>query len=336
MPKNWERFALLYYRHLPASARVFSGEPVVSGEIVTRLSSDGVPTKTTKGLEYVEFTLLFVASIIFWWQPLTSTIKLALSSDSYTHILLILPISIALIVASDRHGFVFSSNLVKWPVLLLLLTALLVRVALVWGQVNLSASDSLCLSILALVLWWIGSVVACFGADAFRSHRFALCFLLLLVPLPYSALNWIVEALQNSSAAATEAMFRIAQVPVTRDGIILSIPGLDIEVARECSSIRSSTMLVVLTLVLAHLFLRSKWRKIALVLACLPLAIAKNAFRIFTITELATRVDPSYLEGKLHHQGGVVFLGIAVMITILLLWLLRKSESQADASPSLK
>lgn len=293
-----------------------------------------MPADIAKGLEYVEVTLLFVASIIFWWQPLASTVKLALSSDSYTHILLILPISIALIVANDRHSFVSSSKLVKWPGLVLLSTAALLRVALVWGHVDLSASDALCINILALVLWWIGSVAVCFGAYALQSNRFALCFLLLFVPLPDAALNWIVEGLQNTSAAATEIMFRIAQVPVTRDGIVLSIPGLDIEVARECSSIRSSTMLVVLTLVLAHLFLCSKWRKILLILLAIPLSIAKNAVRIFTIAELATRVDPSYLDGRLHHQGGVVFLGLAVLVTVLLLWFLRKGESRTEASPS--
>jgi exosortase len=162
--------------------------------------------------------------------------------------------------------------------------------------------------------------------DAVRSHLFAFCFLLLVVPLPNSAETWMVEALQHSSAVATEALFRIAQVPVTRDGVILSVPGLDIEVARECSSIRSSTMLIVLTLVLAHLFLHSKWKKFFLVLLAIPLSVLKNAVRIFTIAELATHVDPSYLEGRLHRQGGVVFLGLAVLVTVVLLCLLRKGE----------
>ena len=151
---------------------------------------------------------------------------------------------------------------------------------------------------------------ACPPVFRLNPELFPLCFLFLMVPIPKFALNWIVEFLQQQSAVAARLMFRAAGVPVTQDGIMLSIPGLDIEVARECSSIRSSLMLVVTTLVLAHLFLRSWWRKVLLVAAAIPLSVAKNGLRIFTIVELGTRVDPGFLKGKLHHHGGIIFFGL--------------------------
>ena len=274
--------------------------------------------------KYLEFSTLCLASAILWWQPLRSTLHLALSSDSYTHILLILPVCFALSFAERRQSL--NGSLDRWVGWAPLLLGVLVRAVVLGGHFHLSTSDTLAITIFALVLWWIGSVIVCFGFSAARSHLFTLCFLFLFVPLPDEAVNWIVDMLQNTSAAASSALFRMAQVPVTRQGILLSIPGLDIEVARECSSIRSSTMLVVLTLVLAHLFLRSGWRQTLLVLAAIPLSIAKNAVRIFTIAQLATRVDPSYLDGRLHHQGGVVFLALAALVTILLLCILRKGE----------
>jgi len=90
---------------------------------------------------------------------------------------------------------------------------------------------------------------------------FPLCFLLWLVPLPEFALNHIVSFLQKGSAYAANLLFAIAHVPVTQDGLRLTIPGLTLEVAEECSSIRSSLMLLVTTIVLAHLLLRSAWDK---------------------------------------------------------------------------
>jgi exosortase/archaeosortase family protein len=107
---------------------------------------------------------------------------------------------------------------------------------------------------------------------------------------------------------------------------MLSIPGLDIEVARECSSIRSSMMLIVTTMFLAQLFLRSWWKKALLILVAIPLSVAKNALRIFTIAELGTRVDPGFLDGKLHRHGGIVFFSLAVVVVGLLVWALRGSE----------
>jgi len=107
---------------------------------------------------------------------------------------------------------------------------------------------------------------------------------------------------------------------------MLSIPGLDIEVARECSSIRSSLMLIVTTMVLAHLFLRSWWRKVLLIVMAIPLSVAKNGLRIVTIAELGTRFDRGFLDGKLHHHGGIIFLALAVVAVGALLWVLRRTE----------
>jgi exosortase len=157
-----------------------------------------------------------------------------------------------------------------------------------------------------------------------------------MVPIPEFALSRIVEFLQYQSAFAARIMFRAAGVPVTQDGIMLSIPNLDIEVARECSSIRSSLMLIVTTLVLAHLFLRSWWRKILLVAAAIPLSVAKNGLRIFTIAELGTRVDPGFLDGNLHHHGGIVFFGVSVVAVGALLWILRRTEFRMQLKPSVE
>ena len=184
----------------------------------------------------------------------------------------------------------------------------------------------LSLGMFALVTWWIASVLFCFGARTFQSFLFPLCFLFLMVPIPDFALSWIVEFFQQQSAEAARIMFRAVGVPVTQDGIMLSIPNLNIEVARECSSIRSSLMLVVTTTVLAHLFLRSWWRKALLIVAAIPLSVAKNGLRIFTIAELGTRVDSGFLSGKLHHNGGIILFVIAVVVIVVLLWILRRTE----------
>jgi exosortase len=152
--------------------------------------------------------------------------------------------------------------------------------------------------------------------------------LLWMVPFPDFVLNPIVSLLQQGSAAAAHFLFAAAGVPVEQRGILIHIPGLTVEVARECSSIRSSSMLVVTTMVLAQLLLRSPWRKILVIAAAIPLSVAKNGLRIFAIAMLATRVDPSFLTGRLHRQGGIIFFLIAMAAIFLLLWLLRRGEQQ--------
>ena len=62
--------------------------------------------------------------------------------------------------------------------------------------------------------------------------------------------------------------------------------------------------------------------------ATAPLSIAKNALRIVTLSVLATRVDPGFLTGRLHHQGGIVFFMISLAVLVLLLWILRRAEAR--------
>jgi len=189
------------------------------------------------------------------------------------------------------------------------------------------------LSILALVICWFGAIVFCFGIKTVQAFLFPLCFLFLIVPIPDFALTRIVEFLQYQSAFAARVLFRLANVPVIQDGIVISIPGLDLEVAAECSSIRSSLILLVTTALMAHLFLRSWWRKALLIAAAIPLSVVKNGLRIFTIAELGTRVDRGFLNGKLHHNGGILFWALAVLAMLTLLWMLRNTERPTGGRP---
>jgi len=275
---------------------------------------------------YFEFFVLIASSVLVWWRFVVSDLKLALNSDAHTYILLILPLSLGLIFLGKRelHSVVrpgWRSGAVIVGV------ALVLRLLIGWNVLHLSASGNLSLSIAILVGFWIGSVILCFGIPTLKTYLFALGLLFLLVPMPEHVVSWVTEFLQQKSAVASTLLFRAVGVPVTRDDIMLSIPGLDIEVATECSSIRSSTILIVVTMILGQLFLRTWWRKTLLVLAAMVLAVAKNAVRIVTIAELGSRVDPGYLDGDLHHQGGIIFFALAVLGVVALLWLLRKNES---------
>jgi exosortase len=276
---------------------------------------------------FLVFCILGAISLVIWWGPITSTCALALHDDQYTHILLILPISAALIILdwrplelSTRIGVRTGSALLVLPVF----ATAVVR----WRAIPLPPDVQLSLNMMTLVVWLIAAFVFCFGASAFRRARFPLYFLFWMVPFPDFVLNPIVSLLQQGSTAAARWLFEVARVPVAQDGVLLHIPGLTVEVARECSSIRSSSMLLVTTMVLAHLLLRSPWRKALIVAVAIPLSVAKNGLRIFTIAMLATRVDPSFLTGRLHRQGGIIFFLIALAALCLLIWIVRRGEDR--------
>jgi len=269
-------------------------------------------------------------SLVIGWQTLFGTFALALRADEYTHLLLIVPISAALIF-TERAGLKpgFEPTAVDS---VLLVIAILIAGCSRWIA-GLPGDIRLSLGMLAVVIWWIGSFVFSFGPRVARLFLFPLCFLFWLVPIPALALNKIVAIWQQGSALSASLLLSAVGIPVTQDGLMLSIPGLTLEVAQECSSLRSSLMLVVTSMVLAHLFLRSFWRKTAVVLVAIPLSIAKNGLRIFTISMLGTRVDPGFLHGNLHRKGGVLFFLLALFAVLLLLWLLSKGENRSSPEP---
>lgn len=280
--------------------------------------------------QYLALICLSLISLAVWGRALFRTLSLALNNDQYTHILLILPISVALAVLQRgsvpqpiRPSFLAGAGL-------LLLAATMSALGR-WEFAASSPDIALSLSMAAIVTWWIATVIACLGIQTFRAALFPLLFLFWLVPLPGVLVDRIVELLQKTSAVTTSWFFALSGVPVNLNGVVLSIPGVDLEVARECSSIRSSQMLMVASLVLAHLFLCSTWRKALVVLVAVPISVAKNALRIFTLSMLATRVDPSFLTGRLHHQGGIVFFLLALGAVCALVWVLRRGEAVPSA-----
>ena len=274
--------------------------------------------------------LLSAVSLTLGWRPLVDTFTLALREDQYTHILLILPISVALILSEWQSLRPMVARNFRAGFTLLAIAVLLAGVVK-WRSASLPSDVRLSIEMFALVLSWIAAFVLCFGSRVSRSVLFPLCFLFGLVPFPQVVLNEIVYLLQQGSAFAAYALFVAVGVPAAQDGVLVTIPGLTVEVAQECSSIRSSSMLLVTTMVLAHLLLRSPWRKLLVIVFAVFLSVAKNGLRIFTIAMLGTRVDAAFLTGRLHRQGGIVFFMIALVGVFVLLWIFRKGENTSLA-----
>jgi len=283
-------------------------------------------TRLTAWLSFV----LFCGVSLVGWRALATTLFLALNREEYTHILLVLPIVAALIFL-DRHMLKSSPKPGLWGGAVFCLASAAIAALAKWGA-GFQPDTRLSLDMLALVVSWAGAFVLCFGTRLARAFLFPLGFLIWLVPIPSFLLARIITSLQQWSAFTAQLLFTAVGVPVSQDGFFLTIPGLTLEVAKECSSIRSSLMLVVTTMVLAQLQLRSFWRKALVVAVAVPLSVAKNGLRIFVIAILGTRVDRAYLTGRLHHQGGVIFLLIALLVIFLLLWILRKGDQRSAAA----
>jgi exosortase len=113
-----------------------------------------------------------------------------------------------------------------------------------------------------------------------------------------------------------------------RQGFVFHLPRISIEVAQECSGIRSSIALLILAVLIAHFVFRTFWKKLVFVAAGLVMMLVKNGIRIATLTILANYVDPRFLSGSLHRDGGVVFFLVGLVLMLPVYWVLKEGEPQ--------
>ncbi len=177
-----------------------------------------------------------------------------------------------------------------------------------------------------LAVW--AAALAVFGIDGARRALFPLGFLVFTIPLPDPAVQLIERALQHASADAVAVAFNLLDVTFSRDERSFWLPGLRFEVAQECSGVRSTVVLFITSIIGGYLLLRSPWRRAVLALSIIPLGIARNTFRICTITLLSVHVDPRIIDSPLHHRGGPLFFGVSLIPFFILLWWLRRQEQR--------
>ena len=168
-----------------------------------------------------------------------------------------------------------------------------------------------------------------FGRDWTRAAAFPLAYLIFMVPMPDTMADALESASIYASAEVANILFHLSGTPILRAGRVFQLPNITIEVAQECSGIRSSWVLLMTSVLAANLFLKTSWRRIVLLAFIIPLGILRNGFRILVIGLLCVNVGPQMIHSPIHTRGGPVFFVLSLIPLLLLLWWLRKGEIRA-------
>jgi len=279
------------------------------------------------------YLIWVLCSLGLFFRPILDLVHLAWQDDTASHILLI-PFISAWLLLSERDLVQPDEGFSFLPALSFLVPSILAAFLALKCD-SCSSHDRLSAYMLALILLIIAGFVCCFGVSNAKRSSFALAFLLFAIPIPEMILNKIIYWLQAGSAAIAEVLFSLSGAPVLREGFVFRLPNMSIEVAQECSGIRSSLALLILALLVAHFSFRPIWKKAVFVAAGLGMMLIKNGIRIATLTLLANYVNPQFLYGRLHHQGGVVFflIGLALLWPLYLYLRMGESPLPTDTRP---
>ena len=275
--------------------------------------------------QIVTFLGLVLLSLVLALGPGRHLLQFAYHTGDQSYILL-MPVLSAMLVYRDRDNiFARTAHTGLSRAAIAGFSAGIVLIGL--GYLLPAGSETeMAATALGLIAFWVGAYVYCFGEASAKAAVFPLGMLLWMVPIPAAIIDWLTAFLRDGSTELVAVMFRATGVPVLRAGYLFHLPGQSIEVAKECSGIRSSLCLMLLTMVIAHESLRGNARRTVLLLSTIPIVILKNGIRIVTLTLLAIYVDPSFLTGNLHHEGGIVFFLVGMAVLVPIIALLRKGD----------
>ena len=200
-------------------------------------------------------TLLFV-------QPLARLLVLALHSELHSYIPFVPFISGYLLYIQPKTMSLIAAR--SAPTMDVAAVGFAALAASIRLKGTLSVNDDLSLMMLAYVSFIVAGGFLFLGSKRMAAAAFPIAFLLFMVPLPDAAVDWLELALVAASADAAALFFNMTGTPLFRQGTILTLPGIVLEVARECSGIRSTVVLFITSVLASHLFLQSTWRRFAL------------------------------------------------------------------------
>ena len=282
-----------------------------------------------------KFTIFALVLCALFFKPLLDLVRYSLHSELHSHMVLI-PFISGYLVWLRRKEVLHAPSASPALAVIPLAVGLLALRALLFGDrlaASLRPNDYLALASFSFLCFlWSGALLI-FGGKLLRALAFPAAFLIFITPLPTAVGNALEVFFQYTSAEAAALLFAVSGSTVFREGLVFQLPGITIQVAQECSGIRSSLVLFITSLIAGYLSFQSPWRRAALAFFVIPLAILRNGFRIFTIAMLCVHVDPDMINSPIHKNGGPLFFVLSLIpFFLLLFWLWRGEHRRSHAA----
>lgn len=261
--------------------------------------------------------------------PLMSWVRFGLQNDLFSYTLLVPVVSLYLFITGARMDGRRPGGSLSLLSVAFAVAGLTALGAYGLAQLNgteFVTQDSVAITTLSFVLLVAAASIFLLPRPMLRRATFPLVFLVFMVPLPVAVEHAVETLLQLGSAPPAYWLLKLSGTPVFRQDLIFQLPGITLQVAPECSGIRSTIVLFLTSMVAGQLFLRSPWKRAILIGAVLPLALVRNGFRIFVIGELCVRMGPHMIDSFVHKKGGPIFFALSLIPFSILVYFLVKSD----------
>ena len=175
---------------------------------------------------------------------------------------------------------------------------------------------------LGAILLVVGCMLSFLGTQVLRAFLPVFLALVFLIPVPGRIRQRVAIPLQRTTAAVTEAAFRLADEPVTRSGNLLSINGVDVAVAEACNGMRMLFALGMVSYAFAFGTPLRGYARVLVLIATPVSAVLCNVIRLLPTVWVYGNYSEEFARG-FHDISGWVMLMVAFGLLMAVLQLLR-------------
>jgi exosortase A len=251
--------------------------------------------------QYTVLLLLLSAFLFSYfpvWQQLVATWY---SNDDYTHGFLVVPLSL-FIVWLKRHEISETAIDPSWWGMVFGVLTLLIYLFAYLAEIKTLASIS-------IILLIVSAVVFLFGFQVLGRIAFPILILLFMIPIPSQIYSTLTGPLQLFVSKTSTFVSELAGVPIYSAGNVIYLPEMTFQLVQACSGLRSLISLSALCAVFGYLTLQSNALRLTLIIACMPVAVVVNIFRVVILIFASYYLRLDLAFGAAHTiLGTVVFL----------------------------
>ncbi len=246
--------------------------------------------------------IALLAIVALYWPTVASMASIWWHYETYAHGMLVVPIILYMVWTRRHEVAVLEPCVAPIAVGLLLLLSL--------GWLAADAAEVTVVQHFAVAVMIQVAVYALLGGPVTWAIAFPLAYLLFAVPVGEA----LIPPLQQVTAWFTVEGLRLTGIPVLWEGLYITIPTGNFEVAEACSGLRYLIASVALGFLYAYLTYRSVWRRLAFIALSVVMPIVANGVRAYGIVMIAHLSDMKYATGVDHLIYGWLFFGLVVLL----------------------
>jgi len=292
-------------------------------EISEEASAVGLASDTPGGARGILQAFLLAIPTGFLYYRILGNLVSQWWHDSHYSYGFFVPLFCAWIVWRERNRLANTMSKPHWSGLLVVIGALGILTLGVIGAEDFLSRTSLLFLIAGLIVYFRGWAY-------FRTLLFPWGILFLMIPLPAVIFNQIALPLQFQASKLASGLLSLVGVPVLREGNVIHLPSLTLDVVEACSGLRSLASLIALAVFYGYLFERNSWARVLLILSAIPIAVVSNGCRIMGSAILGEYWDADKAQGFFHlFSGWLVFmisLALLVGLHAAFSWLFRRTN----------